>query len=82
MKGTFIFGFMLLSVLVGSQGFAQAVDQPAQHIDGKSLRIARNQALKRRARASIAPWNGADHWPAMTHSLRFASRRLSARRAR
>jgi len=37
MKGTFIFGFMLLSVLVGSQGFAQAVDQPAQHIDGKSL---------------------------------------------
>ena len=37
MKGTFIFGFMLLSVLVGSQGFAQAVDQPARHIDGKSL---------------------------------------------
>ena len=110
MKGTFIFGFMLLSVLVGSQGFAQAVDQPAQHIDGKSLstpeqeraakdamntpsgqmgkdepgthELRESQALKWTARASIAPWNGADHWPAMTHSLRFASRRLSARRAR
>jgi len=37
MKGTLIAVFALLSALIGSQGFAQAVDQPAQHIDGKSL---------------------------------------------
>jgi len=37
MKGTLIPVFALLSALIGSQGFAQAVDQPARHIDGKSL---------------------------------------------
>ena len=46
MKGTFIFGFMLLSVLVGSQGFAQAVDQPAQHIDGTLSTPEQERAAK------------------------------------
>jgi len=68
MKGTFIFGFMLLSVLVGSQGFAQAVDQPAQHIDGKSLSTPEQERAAKDAMNTPSGQMGKDE-PG-THELR------------
>jgi len=68
MKGTFIFGFMLLSVLVGSQGFAQAVDQPARHIDGKSLSNPEHERAAKDAMNTPSGQMGKDE-PG-THELR------------
>ena len=68
MKGTLTLGFVLLSVLVGSQGFAQAVDQPARHVDGKSLSNPEHERAAKDAMNTPSGQMGRDE-PG-THELR------------
>ena len=67
-KVTLTVGFVLLSVLVGSQSFAQAVDQPARHVDGKSLSNPEHERAAKDAMNTPSGQMGRDE-PG-THELR------------